>query len=351
MFLPYRCSKDKQCLTMVSLIHKWQGSIMTRVDANSLQQLQDQLHAPLPIREVEAIEIEIKNYWKPILEQTMSVEQKQQFVEYFASLGFFKKYKSYGTKYAAPFGYSLFDLKDNSGFSVQVHETEKVEAFHILATLPHAFMLLGSLDEWDQNAQSFIEAWDNDTPEISPMVFRPEPGDLAIIESLNTVHTVIGCILEEYATTSYDAVTRLYDQNKGDETVLPLEHKPVSEVLEEAATLNPQRRLTKTDQWSTQELPRDVSKLVDLPTLQAGHLLVGDEPTSIEAAENKIVTLVVLQGTASVYLEGTQQILKVGETTAVPPNTQIEVRNASLAGKLRLSVCHVNMQIALADLR
>src|ERR1019366_3080482 len=45
--------------------------------------------------------------------------------------------------------------------------------------------------------------------------FRPSPGDVFVISELGVVHTVIGCVLEEYATVSTDMVERLHDQNDG----------------------------------------------------------------------------------------------------------------------------------------
>jgi len=36
-----------------------------------------------------------------------------------------------------------------------------------------------------------------------------------IISELGVVHTVMGCVLEEYATVSTDMVERLHDQNIG----------------------------------------------------------------------------------------------------------------------------------------
>ena len=38
-----------------------------------------------------------------------------------------------------------------------------------------------------------------------------------VIDRLRTVHTVVGCVLEEFATVSTDMVNRLHDQNAGRE--------------------------------------------------------------------------------------------------------------------------------------
>ena len=43
----------------------------------------------------------------------------------------------------------------------------------------------------------------------------PDPGDVFVISELGVVHTVFGCVLEEYANVSTDMVARLHDQNAG----------------------------------------------------------------------------------------------------------------------------------------
>ena len=58
-------------------------------------------------------------------------ETASAFSTAFHRLGFLRKYKSYGIKFSSPFGYSIFTLHDGKGFSVQVHQAAKVEAFHV----------------------------------------------------------------------------------------------------------------------------------------------------------------------------------------------------------------------------
>ena len=43
----------------------------------------------------------------------------------------------------------------------------------------------------------------------------PKPGDVIVIDRLNVVHAVLGCVLAEFATVSTDMVDRLHDQNAG----------------------------------------------------------------------------------------------------------------------------------------
>jgi hypothetical protein len=51
--------------------------------------------------------------------------------------------------------------------------------------------------------------------------FVPQPGDVIVIEKLSVVHSVVGCVLAEFATVSTDMVDRLHDQNEG--RPIPLE--------------------------------------------------------------------------------------------------------------------------------
>ncbi len=43
----------------------------------------------------------------------------------------------------------------------------------------------------------------------------PRPGDVIVIDKLSVVHSVVGCVLAEFATVSTDMVDRLHDQNEG----------------------------------------------------------------------------------------------------------------------------------------
>jgi hypothetical protein len=43
----------------------------------------------------------------------------------------------------------------------------------------------------------------------------PQPGDVVVIDRLRVVHSVIGCVLDEFANDSTDLVDRLFDQNRG----------------------------------------------------------------------------------------------------------------------------------------
>ena len=324
------------------------------IDHSSAQELIKRLENPLPIKEAEEVEAGLKAMWTQQLTKGLRATEVPQFIQFFAEVGFIAKYKSYGVKYAAPFGYSLFVLDDGKGFSVQIHEESKVEAFHILEPAANSFMLLGKFEAWEEHGPNFVQSWTKRNPTENPMVSHISQGDVAIISSLNVVHTVIGGVLEEYATTSNDAVTRLYDQNAGHETALPEEVIGVAEVLDEVDDLEPKRVLHDQDySWGSFELER-TRQIVNLPDagLQGHHLLVDKgTPATLEVDEFQICTLVAMRGDITVSLDDIQIALPTGTTTAIPPGTRVNLTNRSVYDQARVAVCKVSKDIAISDLR
>jgi len=133
-------------------------------------------------------------------------------------LGFLLKYKSYAVKAASPLGYSVFLQRPGEGFSFQRHITHKTEIFVILDVLPGGFVFLCDFAEWERvyERDTFL-IWLNGARDDRYERFRvvPRPGDVIVIDRLNVVHSVAGCVLAEFATASTDMVDRLHDQNEG----------------------------------------------------------------------------------------------------------------------------------------
>lgn len=332
----------------------WVQLYMTMIDHSSAQELLKRLEHPLPIKEAEEIEAGLKAMWTEQLATGLKATEVPQFIQFFAEVGFIPKFKSYGIKYAAPFGYSLFALADGKGFSIQVHEESKVEAFHILAPSANSFMLLGEYSSWQTHGDAFIESWAKRNPTENPMVSHIAPGDVAVVSSLNIVHTVIGGVLEEYATTSYDAVTRLHDQNAGHETSLPSEVTGVAEILDELDDLEPKRNIHDENySWGSFELERP-RQIVNLPDagLQGHHLLIQKgSPSTLEVNESQICTIVAMRGDVMIELDDIQIALPTGTTTAIPPGTRVTLVNTGVYDQARLAVCKVSKDIAVSDLR
>jgi hypothetical protein len=318
-------------------------------DDEILAELIATLAVPRPIDQVEAVEAWIKRSWVQAGIQSADAELRRRFAEFFRRLGFVAKYKSYGVKYAAPFGYTLFDLQDNSGFSIQLHESAKVEAFHVLGLRANAFLVLCSLPEWQANEADFVAAWAAGHPETSPIAYRPSVGDVAVVEDLSTVHTVIGCVLEEFATSSYDVVLRLHDQNQGRAVQLPDQHRAVPDVLAGATGVQPRRQLRNADGWQTSPIPAGTADLAYLPGmgLIARHLVVTPSSTAVgTVASENVVTVFVLEGALEVDVDGATMHLEAGEVTALAPGSGYR-----LAGSARVSWCEVAAKFAFEDLR
>lgn len=201
---------------------------------DSLNIVTDYLLQELPIDTVERFERLFKDILKGIFKRTTSGADIREIISIQKRLGFLLKYKSYAIKASNPLGYSIFIQRKGEGFSFQQHITHKTEVFHILEVLEGGFVFLCDYKDWHENyeEQAFAD-WLAGNPDKRYEQFRiyPKPGDVFDINKLSFVHTVIGCILEEYATISTDMVDRLYDQNAGKKIPSYFNHGYVQDVL------------------------------------------------------------------------------------------------------------------------
>lgn len=185
----------------------------------ALPALGDALAADMPIEQLEQIELALKTVLKPLFlgppptgAEARAIASCQQ------QSGLLLKYKSYAVKASNPLGYSLFLQQPGQGFSFQRHLEHKVEIFHILSTSPSAFAFICDYAEWQRIYRTdLFSAWLAGAEE--PLYERHrtplQPGDVLVVDRLNVVHTIVGCVLEEFATASTDMVDRLFDQNRG----------------------------------------------------------------------------------------------------------------------------------------
>lgn len=184
----------------------------------SLSVLGEFLRQDLPIEQTERLEMLLKAILLEAMSRPMSGPDARRIAEFQKELGFILKYKSYAIKAATPVGYSIFLQNEGEGFSFQRHVVHKLEVFHILSIKPGGYVFLCDFADWNRiyERKSF-ERWLNGEANAAydRYKFVPEPGDVFIISELGVVHTVVGCVLEEYATVSTDMVERLYDQNIG----------------------------------------------------------------------------------------------------------------------------------------
>lgn len=184
-----------------------------------LRELSGDLKADRPIADLEELEARAKALTRSALaSQPLSARDAIQLAEIVRDIGLLRKYKPYAVKAAHLLGYSIFLQRPGEGFSFQIHETHKVEVFHILAAHPGAIVFICPYSEWRKvyEPERFARwlAGEGD-PDYDRYSVVPRAGDVFRIDQLETVHTVLGCDLEEYANTSTDMVTRLHDQNRG----------------------------------------------------------------------------------------------------------------------------------------
>jgi hypothetical protein len=178
----------------------------------------DALRADAPIAVLEQSERQLKQILARELAAAADGPHIRSLAAFQQTVGFLLKYKSYAVKAASALGYSIFLQQPGEGFSFQQHVTHKTEIFHILDVRPGGFVFLCDFSDWKRVYQrdTFL-AWLNGAPDERYERFRfvPQPGDVIVIDRLNVVHSVVGCVLAEFATVSTDMVDRLHDQNEG----------------------------------------------------------------------------------------------------------------------------------------
>jgi mannose-6-phosphate isomerase-like protein (cupin superfamily) len=180
--------------------------------------LTEYLTADLPINELEKVERILKVVLRSHVNDNITGREARDLALFQKEVGFLFKYKSYTIKAASPLGYSIFTQEQGEGFSFQQHLTHKTEIFHILEVHQGGYVFICEYADWVKfyDKEAFTK-WLEGEPDDRYNQFRiePKPGDLFVIDKLKVVHTVIGCILEEFATVSTDMVDRLHDQNAG----------------------------------------------------------------------------------------------------------------------------------------
>jgi len=226
--------------------------------------LVDALRTDSPIAVLEASERELKQILQRELAQPLDGDRVRSLASFQQDLGFLLKYKSYAVKAASPLGYSVFLQRPGEGFSFQQHVTHKTEIFYILDVLPGGFVFLCDFEDWKRIYErgSFL-AWMNGAPDNRYERFRfvPQPGDVIVIDKLSVVHSVVGCVLAEFATVSTDMVDRLHDQNEG-RSIPPEFTRAFSEARIRSLTWPEKSRRVTFEQsgWSRADIPAQPMK-------------------------------------------------------------------------------------------
>jgi hypothetical protein len=290
----------------------------------------DALKEPMSISAVESVEQLAKSIFRRQLAEPdrTDVARVHAFARFFHALGFLFKYKPYGVKAASPFGYSIFDLYPGQGFSFQLHLEPKYEAFHILRAHPDSFIYLSTRPEWEASGERAAVAWsDNGVRLASEYRYDPKPGDVARITSTEIVHSVVGCTLEEYATTSLDAVERLFDQNNRASMTLPAQHPDMRKMVQELHPDLPLRLLSRSESgWDCTSMP-SLEPVIQVPNQLLGQRLRVEQgaPLHLPAPADWVKVIVPTASEVRCIFADEVWAVSPGELFVVPPAWEADV--------------------------
>ena len=303
------------------------------LDLNILPLLAKHLSKDLPIETLERFETILKSVLRTNLRGRVSGDVARRVAEFQKEIGLLCKYKSYAIKCASPLGYSIFLQNKGEGFSFQRHITHKTEVFHILDVKPGGYVFICDFKDWEQcyDPDSF-SAWLNGVADerYDRFRYRPQPGDVFTINELGVVHTVVGCVLEEFATVSTDMVDRLHDQNAG--AAMP-SHFNRAFVKEQLAQFtlpltsrhisNPARNGSRIEEIAAQQIPGGTMTPLARTAIVASRYTI--EPRQASAL------LIDQECAASIYIaEGAGRVIiadsgEVSRTT--PPSISVVAGN------------------------
>lgn len=343
------------------------GDPQTRV-AGALEQLES-LRGPLTsdvaIEAVERVEEDWKQALGELLTAPLAGSDARHIAAFQRDVGLLPKYKSYAIKASSPLGYSVFFQEPGKGFSFQQHERHKVEIFHVLDAGPESFALICALDEWnaayDEGEFSrWLEGSGN--PVYDRWRIPLAPGDVIRLEQTGVVHSVIGCVLEEFATVSTDMVDRLHDQNAGapipesycrQRALQLLRATPVPPTSQEVAVPGGKRL----------PLPRrgfkggEIVTLGEVPGLRASRIRLEsrrESPPQISGEE--ALVLFASGGDARLVLGTAEELARKdppsvefprGTAVMIPPAMSYQV--AALDADIEVSVHSIRPEVALTE--
>jgi hypothetical protein len=287
------------------------------------------LSTDLPIETLERFETILKAVLHAGLRGRVSGELAREVAGLQQKIGLLFKYKSYAIKCASPLGYSIFLQNAGQGFSFQRHVTHKTEVFHILDVQPGGYVFICDFKDWEQcfDQDSFASWLEGCADErYDRFRYQPQPGDVFTIKELGVVHTVIGCVLEEFATVSTDMVERLHDQN--DRKAIP-EHFNRRYVQERLSQIS----LPETSRTVNNCAP-DAPQITEIPAeeIRGGHMTplartaVIASRYVIEAREASELFLDAEQAASLYVAEGAGRVIIADELEArrtSPPSLEV----------------------------
>ena len=270
-------------------------------------------------------------------------------------LGLLLKYKPYGVKCSTVLGYSIFLLNQDEGFSFQRHIDFKTELFHCIKAYSGGYAFIAENADFAKMIKdSSIENWwKTGKGEFSRFAKPLISGDVIKVERPGIVHTVIGCIIEEYANTSVDMVDRLFDQNKGRITPI-LNREKILEKLSSSRGVTPGASYQlengslhkQSIQTHTHGQGVLTYQLHESPEFSAMRMILNPGSKSEINTENQFVSLFSFNGSITINaLSASLRSLKLVASGSVilPPGTKWAIENAHFTD---LSVLKIDKELA-----
>ncbi|HEX4964806.1 MAG TPA: hypothetical protein VF173_28595 [Thermoanaerobaculia bacterium] len=328
-----------------------------------LELLREPLTSDMPIAALERFEESWKQALGELLAAPLTGSEARQVAAFQRDVGLLPKYKSYAIKASSPLGYSVFFQEPGKGFSFQQHRHHKVEIFHVLDAGPESFAFLCTLDEWNavyetEKFRHWLEGASN--PDYERWKIPLSPGDVICLERTGIVHTVIGCILEEFATASTDMVDRLHDQNEGAaipqtyrrERAQHLLRATPSPATSQAVAAPSRKRLPLAREGFA---GGEVVTLGEVPGLRASRIrLEGKRQSPPQTSGETALVLFASRGDASLLLGTAEELarqdppalsLPKGTAALIPPAMSYQV--AALETEVEVSLHSIHPEVAL----
>jgi uncharacterized RmlC-like cupin family protein len=333
-------------------------------DLNALDPIKAHLLRDHPIDIVERLETIAKRVLRRYLSGDVSGEEARQIARFQNEIGFLLKYKSYAIKAASPLGFSVFIESPGQGFSFQQHVTHKTEVFHILQPLQNALVFICPYEIWSQcyeesSFRNWLQGKKDERYDRFAMV--PRPGDVFSIDRLSMVHTVLGCILEEYATISTDLVDRLHDQNAG-QKIPEMFNRPYAQSVLRSLSYPANSFLVQSGNRTIERMPLPSTSFrggsrQDLQTKDlAGSLfqIDGQQQTEMLCDKDYAASLFVSSGRGRVFIGEEREFhssnppelpASSGDIFLIPAGISYQVTNES-SDTLRFSLQRIKVDVA-----
>jgi len=330
-----------------------------------LERLREPLTSDMPIESLETFEASWKRALSEAMRVPLSGSDARVLATFQRDVGLLPKYKSYAIKASSPLGYSVFFQEPRRGFSFQQHRHHKVEIFHILEAMPGSFALLCTLEEWTAvyDEAKFARWLEGAADPLYERWRIPlSAGDVICLERTGIVHTVIGCVLEEFATASTDMVDRLHDQNLGASVPPSYRRDHVLQLLRDTPWPEASH-LVDLPGRNRLPLPRrsfpggEIVTLGDVPGLHASRLrLESRRLAPVQNSGSDALVLFASRGGASLLLGTSEELegrdipaldLPRGAAAMIPPGMSYEI--AALDTDAEISVHSIHPEVALGE--